>query len=68
MTEKDDLRILRVYCDKLGLGDKTTITMSDLTQLRDLLRQNNEMGLALYIEGLKTPNGLEDLLVNQVYD
>lgn len=59
--------VLKKYVKELNLHNKTQLTLTDQIQLRDLLFKNNELGLADYVVNLKSPNELEDLIVNILY-
>jgi hypothetical protein len=62
-----DTSIIRRHCDKLGLGEKDTITKDDLSNLVTSLTDNWPT-LAIYIQkSIATPNALQDLLVNTIY-
>ena len=63
----EELEVLKQYVESLGLHEKDTITMGDLSELRTMLRDADEMGLADYVERLGGPEELEDLIVNTLY-
>ena len=67
---KNEIKVMREHCDKLGLGDKDRedLNMGDLFELSKSLRNDKEVGLADYVESLKDSAELEDLLVNMIYE
>lgn len=65
---QEELEVLKGYVETLGLHEKDCITLTDQISLRDALREGDETGLADYIERLNSPNELEDLIVNTLYD
>jgi hypothetical protein len=65
---KQDDTILREHVEKLGLDKKTTdITASDQAELVASLYKARERELADYVEKLKHPGELQDLIVNTLY-
>jgi hypothetical protein len=63
----EELEVLKQYVESLGLHEKTGIGMGDVASLRTALREADEFGLADYVERLKGPEELEDLIVNTLY-
>ncbi|CAM6004835.1 unnamed protein product [Sphagnum balticum] len=63
----EELEVLKQYVESLGLHEKTGIVMGDVASLRTALREADEFGLADYMERLKGPEELEDLIVNTLY-
>lgn len=64
---QEELEVLKGYVETLGLHEKMPITLTDQLNLRHLLREADEFGLADYVERLASPGELEDLIVNTLY-
>lgn len=71
-TEDLDVKVMKLHCDKLGLGDKTTsISLKDVKALTESLMGAGEEELADYLDrsgAIEDPSILEDLIVNVIYE
>lgn len=65
--DKYDLSTIKEHVESLRLDMKTNLTVSNMNDLVNSLRESREDQLANAIQDLEHPNALEDFLVNTLY-
>lgn len=67
MKNKNDIETMRLAVEAVGIDNKLTVDETDMLNLSEELEKRGEPELAYYIDKLKKPEELEDLLVNVIY-